>query len=168
MRSRSFPVLAAAGAALAGLALTGCATGSTEASETPDSVTSADAEAFPVTIDHAFGSTTIEKEPQRVATLGWSDQDNALALGVVPVGATKLTWGGNDAGSSDWFDATLEESGADAPVLHRPGAFCFSREPACARREPFSARTHETTGMSLMCGHLCPSMILIADGHKTG
>ena len=118
MRSRSFPVLTAAGAALAGLALTGCATGSTEASETPDSVTSADAEAFPVTIDHAFGSTTIEKEPQRVATLGWSDQDNALALGVVPVGATKLTWGGNDAGSSDWFDATLEESGADAPVRY--------------------------------------------------
>ncbi|RYP85372.1 iron-siderophore ABC transporter substrate-binding protein [Nocardioides guangzhouensis] len=118
MRSRSFPVLAAAGAVLVGLALTGCATGSTEAAETPDSVTPADASAFPVTIDHAFGSTTIEKEPQRVATLGWSDQDNALALGVVPVGATKLTWGGNDAGSSDWFDATLEESGADAPVRY--------------------------------------------------
>ena len=49
-----------------------------------------------MTIDHAYGSTTIEEEPQRVATLGWSDQDHALALGVVPVGATKLTWGGNE------------------------------------------------------------------------
>jgi iron complex transport system substrate-binding protein len=118
MRSRSFPVLAAAGAVLAGLALTGCSTGSTEAAETPDAVTQADSQALPVTIDHAFGSTTIEKEPQRVATLGWSDQDAVLALGVVPVGATKLTWGGNDAGSSDWFDAKLEESGAEAPVRY--------------------------------------------------
>ena len=44
-----------------------------------------------MTIEHAFGETTIETEPKRVATLGWSDQDNAVALGVVPVGATKLT-----------------------------------------------------------------------------
>ena len=53
-----------------------------------------------------------------MATLGWSDQDHALALGVVPVGATKLTWGGNDAGSSDWFDAALEEAGGEAPVRY--------------------------------------------------
>src|SRR5688572_23175498 len=117
LRRRSFPAVLA-GLALAGAGLTGCATGSTEAAETPDAVTRADARAFPVTIDHAFGSTTIEQEPQRVATLGWSDQDHALALGVVPVGATKLTWGGNDAGSSDWFDAALEKSGGEAPVRY--------------------------------------------------
>ena len=37
---------------------------------------------------------------------------------MVPVGATKLTWGGNDAGSSDWFDAEVEELDAEAPVRY--------------------------------------------------
>ena len=117
LRRRSLP--AALGAILlAGLGLSGCATGSTEAAETPDAVTRADAQAFPVTIEHAFGSTTITEEPKRVATLGWSDQDAALALGVVPVGATKLTWGGNEQGSSDWFDAALGKVGGEQPVRY--------------------------------------------------
>ena len=84
----------------------------------PTATTTADPDAFPVTIEHALGETTIEAEPTRVATLGWTDQDSALALGVVPVGATKITWGGNEAGSTDWFDAALEEAGAEAPVRY--------------------------------------------------
>jgi iron complex transport system substrate-binding protein len=44
------------------------------------------AEAFPVTVQHKFGATTIEREPKRVVTVGYTDQDPALALGVVPVG----------------------------------------------------------------------------------
>src|SRR5690606_41626252 len=79
----------------------------------------ADEGAFPVTIEHAFGETTIEEEPKRVATLGWTDHDHALALGVVPVGATKLTWGGNEEGSTDWFDAALADiDGAKAPTRY--------------------------------------------------
>ena len=108
-------------AAATALALAGCSTGSTsEGGQTraADTDTKAAAKAFPVTIKHAFGETTIEKEPKRVATLGWSDQDNALALGVDPVGATKLTWGGNKAGSSDWFDAKLKSAGMKAPVRY--------------------------------------------------
>ena len=86
--------------ALGASALAGCSTGSTEATDAPEAGTTSqvDADAFPVTIKHAFGETTIEEEPTRVATLGWSDQDAALSLGVVPVGATKLTWGGNATG----------------------------------------------------------------------
>jgi iron complex transport system substrate-binding protein len=103
---------------LGALALTGCSTGSTDDDTASKTSTKAEADAFPVTIEHAFGSTTIEKEPERVATLGWSDHDHALALGVAPVGATKLTWGGNTSGSSDWFDAALEEQGAEAPVRY--------------------------------------------------
>ena len=111
--------LAAATVVLA--ALTGCSTGSTGASEAaaePTATTTADADAFPVTIEHALGETTIESEPTRVATLGWTDQDHALALGVVPVGATEITWGGNEGGSTDWFDAAVEEAGAQAPVRY--------------------------------------------------
>jgi len=106
--------------ALGASALAGCSTGSTEAQDSPEaeSTSQVDADAFPVTIKHAYGETTIEEEPTRVATLGWSDQDAVLSLGVVPVGATKLTWGGNDAGSSDWFDAEIDELGAEAPVRY--------------------------------------------------
>jgi iron complex transport system substrate-binding protein len=104
---------------LGALSLTGCSTGSTDSGDDAGpSSTKAEADAFPVTIKHAFGETTIEKEPKRVATLGWSDQDHAVALGVIPVGATKLTWGGNAAGSSDWFDAAVEEAGGEAPVRY--------------------------------------------------
>lgn len=112
-------------AALPLVLLTACTTGPTGsggssagAGDAERAATKVDAGAFPVTIKHAFGSTTIAKEPKRVATLGWSDQDNALALGVVPVGATKMTWGGNAAGSSDWFDEEVEERGATAPVRY--------------------------------------------------
>ena len=50
--------------------------------------------------------------------MGWTDQDQAAALGVVPVGATKMTWGGNADGSSDWFDAKVKELGAEAPARY--------------------------------------------------
>lgn len=110
-----------AAATLLVAALTGCSTGSTEPTDSaaePTATTTADADAFPVTIEHALGETTIESEPTRVATLGWTDHDHALALGVVPVGATKITWGGNEAGSTEWFDAAVEEAGAEAPVRY--------------------------------------------------
>ena len=110
-----------AAAILLAAALTGCSTGSTGSTDTaaePTPPTTADADAFPVTIEHALGETTIESEPTRVATLGWTDHDHAVALGVVPVGATKITWGGNEGGSTDWFDAAIEEAGAEAPVRY--------------------------------------------------
>lgn len=114
-RLRHLALAAGAGA----LALSGCSTGSTEdGDDAATSTTKAEADAYPVTIEHAFGETTIEEEPQRVATLGWADQDVAVSLGVVPVGATKLTWGGNEAGSSEWFDAAVEELGGEAPVRY--------------------------------------------------
>ncbi|MCW2833802.1 MAG: iron-siderophore transporter substrate-binding protein [Nocardioides sp.] len=110
-----------AAAALALAALTACSTGSTttaDATVQPSAATSAQADAYPATIEHAFGETTIAEEPTRIATLGWTDQDHALALGVVPVGATRITWGGNAGGSTDWFDAAVAETDAEAPVRY--------------------------------------------------
>lgn len=43
---------------------------------------------FPVTVDHVWGSATIEEAPERVVTLGVTDADVALALGVTPVAIT--------------------------------------------------------------------------------
>ncbi|MBF9134158.1 iron-siderophore ABC transporter substrate-binding protein [Plantactinospora sp. S1510] len=68
--------------AVLGLGLTGCGdTGS------DDPAPSATAGAFPVRVDHKYGTTEIPKQPTRVVTLGLSDQDPVLALGTVPVGA---------------------------------------------------------------------------------
>lgn len=50
----------------------------------------------PVTIEHKYGSTTIEDKPERVVTLGLTDQDAVLALGTVPVAVTK--WFGKAEG----------------------------------------------------------------------
>jgi iron complex transport system substrate-binding protein len=44
--------------------------------------------AFPVTIKHKYGETTIEKAPERVVCVGYTDQDTLMALGIVPVGIT--------------------------------------------------------------------------------
>lgn len=44
--------------------------------------------AFPVTIKHVFGETTIEREPQRIVALGVTDADAVLALGVTPIAVT--------------------------------------------------------------------------------
>lgn len=108
-------------AALIGVAsLAGCSTGSSSSGSEAEAAATSKVEegAYPVTIDHAFGETTIEEEPTRVATIGWTDQDHVLSLGVVPVGATELTWGGNENGSSDWFDERVEELDAEAPTRY--------------------------------------------------
>lgn len=40
---------------------------------------------FPVTVDHAFGSTTVPSDPQRILTFGWGSDDIAIALGKPPL-----------------------------------------------------------------------------------
>ena len=114
LRLRQLAVLLSVGA----LALTGCSTGSTDRDDAASSTSKAAADAFPVTIKTAFGDTTITSEPKRVATLGWSDQDHVVALGVVPVGATKITYGGNKAGSTSFFDAAVAKLGGTAPARY--------------------------------------------------
>ena len=109
-------------AAAAVLLLAGCTTGPTggSAAQTPAGsaagATGADPAAYPVTLKDAFGTATITKEPKRVVTLGWSDADHVAALGVAPVGAPKVTWGGNKNLSTDWFDKQLATFGGAQPT----------------------------------------------------
>lgn len=42
-------------------------------------------DAFPVTIDHKYGTTTIDAEPERVVSVGFAEHDGLLALGVEPI-----------------------------------------------------------------------------------
>lgn len=71
-----------------------------------------DASAFPVTITHKFGTTTIKHRPVRVVAIGGGDMETAISLGVVP------TLG------ADWFGFTQTRTwvksalhGAKAPEL---------------------------------------------------
>ncbi|WP_370947210.1 iron-siderophore ABC transporter substrate-binding protein [Amycolatopsis sp. cg5] len=53
--------------------------------------------AFPATIEHKYGSTTVKAEPRRVVAVGLTEQDALLALGVVPVATTE--WDGDYPGA---------------------------------------------------------------------
>lgn len=98
------------------LLVTGCATGTSDASSAADSG-AADG-GFPVTIEHAFGETTIPAQPERVAAVAWGNHEVPLALGVVPVGMSKATWGDDDGdGVLPWVEDQLAELDAETPVL---------------------------------------------------
>ncbi|CAM3631633.1 iron-siderophore ABC transporter substrate-binding protein [Occultella aeris] len=114
---RRLPAIVATVIATA-LTLTACGGGSDAASD-DDAATAgaADDGSFPVTIEHAFGETTLEEVPERVVTLGWSTHDIVAALGVVPVGVPE-TWGGDDEGYSEWFrDQVEDEIGGALPEI---------------------------------------------------
>ena len=63
--------------------------------------------AWPVTIAHAFGETTIEEEPRRVVTVGFNEADFALALGVTPVGVRDYL--GYDHANRPWAAGLLPD-----------------------------------------------------------
>ncbi len=84
----------------------------------PEAEATADEAAFPVTIEHVFGTTTIPAPPERVATVAWANHEVPLALGIVPVGMSKATWGDDDRdGVLPWVEDRLAELGAPTPVL---------------------------------------------------
>ena len=74
-------------------------------------------DAFPVTIEHALGTTTIAAKPTRIVTWGWSAQDVVIDLGIAPVGMPFFAYGGGDDGILPWTEAALAEKGMDMPVI---------------------------------------------------
>src|SRR5215217_5551488 len=82
----------------------------------------ADSAAYPITVRHAFGTTVIEKKPERVATVAWANHEVPLALGIVPVGMARANFGDDDAdGILPWVAAKLDELKAETPVLFDEG-----------------------------------------------
>jgi iron complex transport system substrate-binding protein len=73
-------------AAVAAVAvLAGCGSGET----TPTAAPEADRGAFPVTVTHRFGTTTVPARPRRIAVVGLTEQDIVLALGEKPIATTE-------------------------------------------------------------------------------
>lgn len=75
------------------------------------------AQSFPVTLDHAYGQTTISAKPQRIVTWGWAAQDAVIALGEVPVGIPYFAYGGDENGALAWTREGVASLGADFPAI---------------------------------------------------
>lgn len=66
------------------------------------------------TVTHKFGETQVPADPQRVVTVGYTDQDTILALGVTPLAV------GNFGGGYEWRERPWAQEalkGADPAVV---------------------------------------------------
>lgn len=109
--------IAAAVGALLVLALAACAPSASTTSTSPGSGSASGAGQFPITVEHVYGKTVIPAEPTRVITLGLSDQDPLLALGVKPI-AVYPWWGGYEYATWPWAQ---DELGDARPVVLNHG-----------------------------------------------
>ena len=113
--SRRRFLFSAAGLSAVAVGLSACnASAQPEGGDASASVSDGGVEegAYPVTIRHKFGETTITEEPRRVVTAGLKEQDDCLAVGVVPVAAT--TW--FDLDGSPLFGPWAEDALGSSPA----------------------------------------------------
>src|SRR3954451_18908704 len=83
------------------LAATGCGGGGSSSGPPAPAAVS------PATVTHEYGQTVVEEAPQRVVSLGYTDQDAILALGVVPVAIREFT-GNKPSATWDWAQDELQ------------------------------------------------------------
>lgn len=94
---------------LLAMSLVSCGENSSSKESSEAQSTAAAEGAFPVTVKHKFGETTIDSMPKRVVSLGYSDQDAIIAFGVTPVLVRE--WDGmypDDQGVCDWAKEKME------------------------------------------------------------
>lgn len=114
---RAFVTGLGAVATTTGLAVaTGCSSSPGQAPTAGPTVTSS----APVTVRHVHGSTVVPASPERVVSVGVTEQDPLLALGVVPVGVTE--WYG-DQPFATWPWARDELGPAQPTVLSTGDGF---------------------------------------------
>lgn len=80
--------------------------------------------AFPATVAHAFGETVVPAAPQRVVSVGLTEQDILLGLGVVPVG---VTFWYTEQPSAVWPWAQDRLGDATPEVLRAADGFDYER-----------------------------------------
>ena len=74
-----------------------------------------------ISIKHVYGTTEVPEGVTKVATVAWANQDVLLALGIMPLGFSKQTWGVTDgSGMLPWTKEKVDEltaNGAAQPKL---------------------------------------------------
>ncbi len=101
------------------LLVLGACGGGDEAPYAAGKPAAAEAGAFPVVVEHEHGSTELTEPPERVVTVGYSDQDYVLAFGVRPVGVTDW-YGEKQFATWEWAQ---DEQGDSKPVVLNKGTF---------------------------------------------
>jgi iron complex transport system substrate-binding protein len=85
--------------------------------------------AFPVTVEHKFGTTEVPAAPERVVTVGYTESDTLLALGVEPVGVREFLggygwrerpWAQDALGGEAETAVSAEEINFEAVAAQRP------------------------------------------------
>lgn len=110
---RRLPVRRTAAAPTASVilvALAGC--GSAEDSSASESTQTAGTTEYPLALETPYGSTTLEKAPERVVAIG--DLDDALALGIIPVGSFKPAGDADEL--YDYEQDALDKAKSTSPV----------------------------------------------------
>ena len=79
---------------------------------------------FPVSIDNMFGTTVIESKPERVVSIGYTEGDYVLALGVTPVAIRD--WYGEQPGGL-WPWAAEAPAADDSIVVLQPDSLNFEK-----------------------------------------
>lgn len=122
MRLRSVAPYAAL--LVAALFLTACGDDGSASDDEPSTTESAAAGAFPVTVPHKYGETVVPEAPERVVSVGLTEQDVLLQLGVVPVAVTEW-YGEQPQATWPWAHDLLE--GAEPEVLSTSNGFEFEK-----------------------------------------
>lgn len=80
----------------------------------------AQAQDFPTTVEHVYGTTTVPEAPKRVVSIGYHEQDFLYALGIAPVGV-KEWWGGHPYATWPWAEAERAALNATPEVMKGEG-----------------------------------------------
>lgn len=104
--TRSKALAAAVALVITAGALSACAPAS---DSSDDALPAVDSDAFPVTVEHAYGETTVSQQPKRIVSVGYTEQDTLWALGLEPVGVTDW-YGDHDFASWPWADEARGDS----------------------------------------------------------
>lgn len=115
-------------AVVAALVAAGCGDSDSDSGSTSTgsatAATGATAAAFPATVRHKFGTTTVPAAPQRIVSVGLTEHDTLLALGHRPIAITEW-YGDQPDGVWPWAKEAIGD--ARPEILHNSDGFEFER-----------------------------------------
>ncbi len=109
---------------LAALLTSACGDSEKEGEAATSTTANAAAAAFPATVRHKFGTTTVPAAPKRIVSVGLTEHDTLLALGYTPIAFTEW-YGDQPEGIWPWAKEALGD--ARPEILHNSDGFEFER-----------------------------------------